>query len=65
MGVVCGRGSGRERPAGWGWGALGWRSRSHALAPALGGTTTFVHAGGLGSCSYPSICVPTRDAGSI
>jgi hypothetical protein len=48
VGVVCGRGFGRERPAGCGWGALGWRSRSHAPAPALGGSTTFVHAGGLG-----------------
>lgn len=48
MGVVCGRGSGRERPAGWGWGALGWRSRFHAPALALGGSTTFVHTGGLG-----------------
>lgn len=48
MGVVCGRGSGRERLAGWGWGALGWRYRSHAPAPTLGGSTTFVYAGGLG-----------------
>lgn len=64
MGVVCGDldASGQLAGAGAPWGGDPGPThplRSLEVAPP---SSTPV---GLGSCSYPSICVPTRDAGSI